>query len=275
MTDPRNRYALETSGSVLSLSKYVNGARTLLDSRHVAFQRNVEYAFKIKAQGSRLQVYMDDVPYFDMTDSTFSAGKFGPFSNKSYVSFSSIAHVELTEPNVSWLSSYAIWEEGTAEAQVRYSNILFEDPEHDPRAGSNQWVVQHTPKFLNNQGMSALHGKTMSSPALIFDKVGNYRVTLRTEDDPNPSYLYPNMELSDYRKNSNEYWRMITVHRRPVAEYTLSMATDHSIIWNDMSYDPDRWLSSSNYSTEKTGVNYQSNQRNPKSINIIIEHQVV
>ncbi|WP_373229482.1 PKD domain-containing protein [Cohnella sp.] len=259
MTDPRNRYALETNGSTLYLSKYVNGVRTILGSIAFSFQSNTAYNFKVSLQGNRIGAFVNGVPYFDVTDSTFTSGKFGPFSDKSYVDFSNIARLQLSTPTIEWLTNFAIWDAGAATADVRYNNILFEDPETDPKAGNYQWSIAHTPKFLNNQGLSTLHGKTLASPALTFDKVGNYRVTLKAQDDPNPSFLFPKTEFADYRKWSNEYWQIITVHRRPVSQYSLSIrASDKNVLWNDQSYDPDRWQSSTIYSTERTGINYQT-----------------
>ncbi|TVX98704.1 PKD domain-containing protein [Cohnella terricola] len=259
MTNPKYRYAVETSGTKLFLSKYVNGTRTVLDSIDVPFQAHTDYSFKIVTQRDEIAVFMDGVPYFEVKDTTYQSGKFGPFSDKSYVAFSGIDRKDLSNPDVEWLASYAIWDEGKATASVRYSNMIYADPEDDPAAQNNLWTISHTPKFLNNQGLSALHGQTLTSPALTFDKVGNYRVALKAQDDPHPDYLYPDTTFGDYRKWSNEFWQVITVHRRPVAKFTVSVIpNDHTVVWNDQSYDPDRWLSPSNYSTEATGIDYKN-----------------
>ena len=259
MTNPKYRYALETDGTTLFLSKYVNGNRTVLDSIAYPFQPRTQYSFKIMTQNDEISVFLDGVPYFEVTDATYQSGKFGPFSDKSYVSFSGISQKDLTNPDVEWMASYAIWDEGKATANVRYSNITYTDPENDPAAQNNLWTITHTPKFLNNQGFSALHGQTLTSPALTFDKVGIYRVTLKAQDDPHPNYLYPDPTFGGYRKWSNEFWQAITVHRRPVAQFTVSVdPDDHTVIWNDRSYDPDRWLSAANYSTEATGIDYKT-----------------
>jgi len=259
MTNPKYRYAVETNGSKLFVSKYVNGNRTVLDSIDVPMQSHTDYAFKIATQKNKIEVFMDGVPYFEVTDDTYQSGKFGPFSDKSYVSFGGISQKDLSNPDVEWMASYAIWDEGKATANVRYSNITYTDPESDPAAQNNLWTIAHTPKFLNNQGLSALHGQTLTSPALQFDKVGIYRVTLKAQDDPHPDYLYPAMEFGGYRKWSNEFWQAVTVHRRPVAKFEVSIHPyDHTIVWTDQSYDPDRWLSPTNYSTEATGIDYRT-----------------
>jgi hypothetical protein len=257
MTSPTNRYAVETDGKTLYLSKYVNGTRTVLASSAYPFLDNTDYAFKVEMLGSSLKVYLNSVPYFSVTDNSFASGKFGPFADKPYVTFSNISTKLSAPPDIEWLHSYAIWENGSAE--VRYSNINFTDPENDPKAGNYQWTIQHTPKFLNNQGVSTLHNKTYTSPVLTLDKVGNYRITLKAQDDPHPSYLYPSNVFSGYRQWSNDYWRMVTVHRRPIAQFTLSInPTTKHVVWNDTSYDPDRWQSPTVYDTENTGINYQT-----------------
>lgn len=258
MSNPKNRYAVEIDGSKLYLAKYINGTRTVLSNIALAIQPNTNYNFKTSMQGNRIQVYVNGVPYFDVTDNTFATGKFGPFSNKSYVDFSKIALVQLADSTVEWMTNFAIWDAGSATADVRITNQVFSDPENDPRAGNYQWSIQHTPKFLNNQGLSALHGQTLTSPTPSFDKVGNYRVTLRAQDDPHPNYLFPSDIFGAYRKYSNEYWQIITVHRRPIAQYSLSFAADKSVVWNDQSYDPDRWQNATTYSTEATGIDYKT-----------------
>lgn len=258
MADPRNRYAVETDGATLVLAKYVGGSRTVLDSIAFTWQADREYAIRIVAEGSRIRVFVGGVPYFDVTDGTFASGTYGPFSSKPYADFSGISRKRLAEPHVEWLAGYAIWEEGTAKAEVRYTNIAFEDPEHDPPAGRYRWTIEHTPKFLNDQGTSSLHGRTFTTPVAEFDKVGLYRVTLRAQDDPHPDYPYPSHVFAEYRKDSNDFWQLLVVHRRPVAEYTITAASDGTLVWNDTSYDPDRWLSDTRYSTENTGIDYRA-----------------
>lgn len=252
-----NRYALEADGAILYLSKYVNGARTVLQQANYPFADGTAVTFKIKTLGSRIEVYVNGAPYFDVTDGTWASGKVGPFSNKSFVKFGTVTAKEVKAPDVVWSQDVALWDAGAARAEVRYTNIVFTDPENDP-AGPYRWRFAHTPKFIANQGVSALHGQTFSSTQLHFDKVGVYDVTLSAEDDPHPNYLYPSMVFSGYRKASNDFMKRILVHRKPVAAFTLSLNADKTVQFNDTSYDPDRWASSSVYSPVEDGKNYQT-----------------
>lgn len=255
--DPLRRYALEADGARLYLSRYNNGTRTVLAQSNYAFADNVSVSFTIKAVGSRIEVFVNGAPYFNVTDSTWTSGKMGPFSDKSFIRFGAITTKEAKNPEAVWGQDYAVWDAGTAKAEVRLSSLLFYDPEGDP-AGPYQWKYTHTPKFIANQGLSALHNTTSASAQLLFDKVGVYQVRMSAQDDPHPSYRYPNQTFAAYRKSSNEFLRSITVHRRPVAAFTLALNSNQTVNWIDASYDPDRWASTSSYSPAEDGKNYQS-----------------
>ncbi|MCP1312076.1 PKD domain-containing protein [Paenibacillus tyrfis] len=239
MLDPTNRYSLETDGSTLYLSRYVGGSRTVLRSQAWPFD-NTDNLFKISLSGDNIQVFMNGVPVFEVQDATFAEGKMGPFTDKSFVTFTAIS-IKQNQDSRDWMSDYAIWENGSASANVRYKNILFEDPENDPMAGNFRWGVTHTPKFLNNQGLSTLNGKTFDAPQQTFDAVGVYMLTLRAQDDPNRNYLWASMVFDQYRKWSNTFQKKLIVHRRPVAQFTLAENGDGTVAWNDTSYDPDRF----------------------------------
>lgn len=258
MQDALNRYAVETDGTNLFLSRYVAGSRTVLQSTHFPVQNRVDYTFQVKLAGEGIEVFAGGVPYFSVTDGTFASGKIGPGSDKSYVAYKAVSVKAISQPTVEWLTGYAIWEDGSATAEARYENITFTDPENDPRVGSNRWRYVHTPKFLNNQGLSALHGQTLTTEQLFFDKVGAYDITLQARDDPHPDYLYPSGVFDSYRKDSNAYMQRLIVHRRPVAIMSAWVNGDGTVGYSDESYDPDRWLSASNYSPPETPtfINY-------------------
>ncbi|MFB9753709.1 PKD domain-containing protein [Paenibacillus hodogayensis] len=257
MQDPMNRYAVEMDASTLYVSRYIAGNRTVLQSIPYPFQPGTDYAFKVSMSGDQLDVTLGGIPYLSVTDGTFPSGKIGPFTTKSYVDFKAVSLKNVPRQSVDWLTQYAIWESDTARAEARYENIVYSDPENDPMSGSFRWSLTHTPKFLNNHGVSALNGQTYSSEQLYFDKVGEYWITLQARDDPNPYYLYPNMTFDSYRKDSNAYAKRLIVHRRPIAVMTAWANADGTIGYTDESYDPDRWISPTNYSPpDTTGIDY-------------------
>lgn len=253
-----NRYAVEGTSTDVQLVKYVGGTRTLLGSATYPFKDDTNAVFKIKAIGKELTVYLNKVPIIEVQDSTFAMGRFGPYSDKANVNFWGISAKQAGEMNI-WSDQYAILDEsGTnAEAEVEYSNIVFNDPEGDPPTeGKYTWSVSHTPRFIHNQGLSELDGQTFSNPQLKFDKVGDYVVGLRAKDDPNPDYLSPDNAFDDYRRLSNGFTKEITVHRRPISDFSLAILSDNTVEWADRSHDPDRYDSSTDYSTENTGIDY-------------------
>ncbi|QKS46816.1 hypothetical protein HUB94_20245 (plasmid) [Paenibacillus cellulosilyticus] len=258
MQNPEDRYAFETDGSNVMLAKYENGQRTLLDSSTYAFEDGKSYSVKLLTRDARLQAFIGNVPLFDVKDSTYTTGRYGYFSDKSFVTFGAIQYKDLGD-TAQWSTDYAIWDETTQQAEVAYKKITYEDPENDPSSGDYQWTIAHTPRFINNQGLSALDGQTFTAPQLTFDKVGDYLVALQAQDDPNPSYLMPMSEFDEYRAESDPYIRKITVHRRPVSDYEIvQQASDGVVKWTDHSYDPDRYESATNYSTEDTGIDYKT-----------------
>ncbi|MBO9598662.1 MAG: hypothetical protein J7559_12705 [Cohnella sp.] len=148
---------------------------------------------------------------------------------------------------------------------VTYSTT-FTDPESDPKIDSlAQWTFMQTnaSKFLDagdgKSGVSTLHNKTVQSPYLSFDKVGLYQVSYKLPDDPNAAYPYPSTAFNSYRKYSDPYSQYIVVHRKPVSLFSIALSAG-SVVWTDSSYDPDRWLSNSNYSTEATGIDYRTSR---------------
>ncbi|MCI3922728.1 PKD domain-containing protein [Paenibacillus sp. TRM 82003] len=261
MTDIANRYAVEIDGSRAYLSKYVNGTRTVLESISYPFENWKDYKIRVTAQGSRLNVWINGVPFFqDVEDDTFAEGAFGIFTEKSLVHFSKLYTKDAFKTTRSLLANYAIWEEGEAAAKVEYRDISFLDPEHDPQAGSYRWAYTHTPKFLNNHGLSVHHNKTYSAGALVFDKVGEYDIELSAFDDPQPNNLFPSTVFDAYRKRSNPFTQKMIVHRRPVAIAAAKQDEVTGLVtWSDTerSYDPDRWESAANVSPPDTpGMNY-------------------
>ncbi|WP_139305712.1 fibronectin type III domain-containing protein [Paenibacillus sp. GP183] len=262
MVDPKNRYAVETDGTTLFLSKYVGGARLVIKSITWPFYDNTEYGFKITMSGDMFNVYMDGVPIFiGVQDSTFTKGKIGPFTVKSFVSFTGMSS-QINVSSNQWLTGYAILDDPAAGASVQYNGLTFTDPENDPMAGTFQWHIAHTPKFLNNGGYSIYNNTDLTTPQTKLDKVGVYNITLRAEDDPNPFYRWPSVLFDNYRKWSNPFKSTIIVHRRPIViSYSVTQNKDGTLNHNINDYDPDRYDSSNGNCSppDTTGYNYCQN----------------
>lgn len=257
MTDARNRLAVETDGTNLVLARYNNGSRTVIDTRSFAFGNDVEYPFKIEMVGNNVKVYVNNILYIDRNVTGMSGGRFGPFTDKPYTGFTSVQTKRIVPLSAEWMTNYVVLDD-TGTATVRYPEIMYSHPENDPRAGAFQWSFVHTPKFLNNQGVdTTLHNRTLTSEVMTFTRVGIYDITLRAKNDPHPSYRSPSMVFDHYRQTSNPYMQKLIVHRRPVAEFTLSLGTGGVVNWNDTSYDPDRFnRSNGTCSPTENGIDF-------------------
>ncbi|UJF36415.1 CARDB domain-containing protein [Paenibacillus hexagrammi] len=244
MQDGMNRYAIEFDGSSMYLAKYVGGVRTVLASSVYNLQDSKSYNVKVRTMGNTLNVWVNKVNYFsDIVDNTYPiGGRYGPFSDKSFVTFSGMSTKPYAE-TAAWDSDYAILNEETGKAELKYDDVVMKDPENDPMAGSFSWTYTHTPMFIDNGELSSLSGQSFSSGQPVLDRVGRWDVTLQAMDDPYPlpMYKFPNMTFDPYRKASNTFKKSIIVHRRPIAEFTLNMESDGSVTWKDTSYDPDRY----------------------------------
>ncbi|WP_010278104.1 glycoside hydrolase family 78 protein [Paenibacillus senegalensis] len=258
MVDQRNMYRVETNRYKTSLVKWVNGTRTVLKEVNFPIANQTPYAFKVKASGDRIQINANGVPIIDVRDSSFAnAGMYGPYSTTSGTTFKGLT--VLTLPDRSQVENAVLIDD-----PVIY-DVNYRDAENDPRINDlTEWRYQHVNpnKFLNagdgKNGLSSIHNKTVRTPYRSFDRTGEYRVTYITWDDPHPNYRYPSNVFAEYRKQSEPHSETLIVHRRPIALFSLSVSENGTVIWNDSSYDPDRWLSPTNYSREQTGINYQT-----------------
>lgn len=240
MTDPMNRYAVETDGDTVYLSRYVGGTRAVLAETSWSLRAGDVNPIKVQAVGSQIDVWMNGTPLFSIQDSTFSSGKAGPFTDRSYVSFGA---VEVSSVPVSqWMNGFAILGESTGAADVRFTDITYTDPEGDPMAGDFQWSYVHTARYLNNQGTAPPSGENASMPDKFYH-VGDFELRLRAYDDPQLHYPYPSSVFGEYRMPSNPFMQMLTVHRRPIADFTVTKNADNSLAWQDVSFDPDRCVS--------------------------------
>ncbi|MGF7033413.1 hypothetical protein J2T17_004361 [Paenibacillus mucilaginosus] len=262
MQDNRNMYRLEVSNRKSKIVKIVNGTRTVLQEVSYPIKYGAYIDVKLKMMGTRLRGYVNGVPLLDVSDSTFAiSGMYGPYSETPFVfmkNFTSTAYVG----NTNYTRNTAI-----VGQPIEYVKS-YSDLENDPAIDAlTKWTYNHTNpnKFLDAgdvySGLSAFHGITVTSPHASIDKVGVYKVDYSLPDDPAPSgFKYPNPTFASYRKYSDVKSQDIIIHRRPISEFILGLNSDNTVWWSDKSRDPDRWLSSSNYSTEATGIDYAANR---------------
>lgn len=251
------RYAVESDGEKVYITRYHLGARTVLAEQPYKLTADTIYKMRVKTAGDEIQVWLNNVPIVTATGIDREEGYFGYYTEKAFVTFGELTIKPITGTNGQWSNQYAIWEDGTAMVEIQYEDITFSDPENDPPLnGTFDWSVEHTVKFINNQGLSPLHDQTFQHAQLAIDKVGEYEVILSARDDPHPEYLYPSNVFDIYRKSSNKFKQKIIVHRRPIADFTVSQAADGTVKWTDKSYDPDRYESATHYDTEATGIDY-------------------
>ncbi len=261
--DHQNMYRAELSTDRVSLVKYVDGEATILDSYSYPIREGRTYSLRVRARGAHMTVYMDGVPVIEESDDTYSAGQFGLYAEVPYVVLKDL-QAELFEPSGSDVENQAI-----VNRPITYTKS-YTDPENDPLISDRTtWTFTNTQpyKFLDagdghsdQSGTNTYNGVTVREPSPALTKVGVFKVDLQETDDPAPdSYTYPNDRYAEYRKEAFPATRYIVVHRQPVTAFTVSeSSSDHTIVWNDTSYDPDRWLSATRYSTEATGINYRA-----------------
>ncbi|WP_281888325.1 hypothetical protein [Paenibacillus sp. YYML68] len=257
--DHRNMYRMEVTPKVARIVKVVNGERTVLQEVANSLSYRVYYDVKVKMNGTRLRGYVGGVPLLDVTDSAFASGQVGIYSEVPYSVLKSFT-ISTYLGTSSQLQNIGVV--GTA---LRYLK-QYTDLENDPPIDSlTKWTYSHTEpnKFLDAgdgySGLSSMHGQTVTSPHAVLDKVGTYKIDYQLPDDPAPpGYKYSNDLFASYRKYSDLSTTYVTIHRRPISEFTLAVRADKTIAWTDVSRDPDRWLSATNYSTESTGINYRT-----------------
>lgn len=248
--DQSNMYRIEFSNDAVRLVMIQNGHRTVLGESPVDIISDRYYAFRVMALGPTIKVYVDGVPLINIENHTFTTGQYGPYANIAYTRFKDMSISEII--NEVSLSDNT----GIVDKPIIVTST-FDDTEHDPKIPSlTFWHFEHVNpnKFLDagdgKSGLSTYHNKTFTGPLASLDKVGVYQVKYREIDDPHELYRYPSGVFAGYRQYSNEAVNTVIIHRAPLAPFTLSLNTDGTVVWNDQSYDPDRWLSPSNYSTE-------------------------
>lgn len=260
--DNRNYYQAElTTGSVV-LNKVVNGELTQLEKQGYPTKIGTYVNLKVKAFKNHIIVYVNGVPLIDQYDSQFSSGLAGVFANAPNVYLKEFS-AETTLNKSTMIDNIAI-----VNAPIQYS-IVISDPENDPAITQlGKWTYSNMKpdKFLDagdgnsdTPSSNTYNGLITNPPLSSIGKVGLFDITFTEPDDPAPNgYKYPNTTFASFQKYADPDEKFVVVHRAPISIYSLHAAEDGTVIWNDTSYDPDRWLSPTKYSTEDTGLDYKT-----------------
>ncbi|WP_282941194.1 hypothetical protein [Paenibacillus sp. RC67] len=249
MQNNQNMYRLESTKSSLNLYKIVGGRKTLLNSVMHVIPATEWIPYRIKLNGTSIRVYENNVKVIDTTDGTFAQGTAGPFSTVDNGCFRNLTYQWSANDD-----SYATPGTAIVDTDVKYETT-FNDPENDPAlTARTEWKYAHvdTTMFLDandgKSGLSSYNGRTVTSPVLTFDKVGKYKIDYQVPDDPHKNHRIANGDLTfqNYSQYSDWYSQYLIVHRRPIANFTLSIDSNKLVTWTDYSYDPDRCYNSSN-----------------------------
>lgn len=112
------------------------------------------------------------------------------------------------------LNEYVIVGEDTLEY-----NTQFTDRENDNKK-AERWMYSHNPSvFKNNTGTINTNNQWIDTPITTFNKVGEYKITYQTQDDPTLSSNFSNYNLWS---NQTEQLKVIA-HRRPIAEFSAKI----------------------------------------------------
>ncbi|MFE5324647.1 CARDB domain-containing protein [Paenibacillus sp. NPDC056579] len=245
-----NMYRLESNKSKLNLVKIVNGRKIVISSVNRTAAADTWVPYRIKINGSNMKVYENNSLIMDEWDDTFTWGTMGPFSTADSSQFKGMSFQWSNSD-----SSYSTPGTAIVDTNVKYDPTYNDQPENDPRLDiRTQWSYQHvdTTKFLDygdgKTGLSSLHGRTITSPSLTFDKVGVYKIDYRVPDDPHQDHRIANGDLmfEGYSKYSDWYTQYLIVHRRPISLFNIWQDGNRMVLWSDSSYDPDHCYNSGN-----------------------------
>lgn len=264
----KSMYRLEMTTNKISIAKIEDGMRTELKSASTWLSATSFTNMKVSVRGGKIKVKMGGVPILELKDSTLTEGTYGFFIG-GYGSHFRNFYVKIPVNDDTKIS-----DTGIAGEELTY-HTEFNDPENDEHLISkDKWSYEHTnfAKFLDagdgRSGISIFHNQNLTGePQKILDKVGIYKITYIGSDDPTPvEYKYPDSTFAEYLSESEPYSRQVLIHRRPVSVLKVSQDMYYQLSYDDQSYDPDRWLNDSTYSTEPTGIDYSATRG-------IVEHR--
>ncbi|MDQ0896201.1 hypothetical protein QFZ80_000029 [Paenibacillus sp. V4I7] len=253
--DNKNYYQAELTTQGVVLNKVVNGVRTQLDKQTNPLIPGVYSDLKVKANKNHITVYVNGVPLIDVYDSQFSSGKVGIFASAPNL-FMKRFHIEKYPNNSTTVDNVVL-----VDSTIQY-NVNFTDPENDPAIPQlGKWTYTNTTpqKFLDaGDGKSDTNAtnsyvdREVNSPIASINKVGIFKISFTEPDDPAPvGKRYPDNTYAAFRSFADPDTKLVAVHRKPISFFTVNQNADFTLTWNEGGYDPDRWLSSTNYSTEK------------------------
>ncbi|MGO4495981.1 PKD domain-containing protein [Paenibacillus sp. 2RAB27] len=259
----KNMYRVEMTPNLIKLTKIVNGISSTIMSKTYNSKLGVYTDIKAKVRANHIIIYAAGIPIIDAYDDTFAvAGSYGLFSESPYVELQGF-NAMIYESGDTAVANQAI-----VNMPITYSTSYL-DPENDPAIPNKatwKFTNMEPYKFLNAGdgasdpiGTNSYNGVVIQSPSPSISKVGVFKVEFQEPDDPAPAgFKYPSPVFAMFQKMSDPATHSILVHRRPIAQFTIAENPDHTIQWTETGYDPDRWLSAANYSTEATEKNYQS-----------------
>ncbi|MFH5182138.1 hypothetical protein ACHHV8_05590 [Paenibacillus sp. TAB 01] len=247
MQDYKNMYRFELTSSAVFLSRIVDGNRMLIGQAAYSFTENTWYGISVTTKGSKIKVSINGSLVFDASDGTFTEGKYGPFINLYGMKFKGLT-VTTPKPRESKIDGIAVVN------MPILTTTSYSDPEGDPRLPDQDryyYTQVDGGGFLDAgdgaSGTFSQNGQSQNPSLSRIDKVGNYKVQYIAKDDPAPLPALSNAYAA-YRQDTTGSVRNLLVHRKPIADFSVTQGSDYTITWSDRdSHDPDRWLAPWNY----------------------------
>ena len=112
-------------------------------------------------------------------------------------------------------------------SSVDYQSV-YSDSENDPIYKYNYLYNHNALYYDNNLGTIINNNVWLNDPIRTFELTGEYIIQHKIKDNP-PTAMY-NESFSNYRKDSNTVEKILYVHRKPIAIFTLNgkNVTDNS-----------------------------------------------
>ncbi|WP_158560658.1 PKD domain-containing protein [Paenibacillus contaminans] len=248
-----NFYSVEFESGMLRFKRTAGGGTVTLREVPYGIVNNNTYRIKVTRAGNDFHVYVNEIYQFSVSEGWWGGGHLGIVNRgQQGTQFSSLSY-ESGGGMTGSISGIAL-----INQPVTY-DVSFTDPENDPRLKEAEyWTYTHNPNvFMQPEGTWSESGGSFATEVKSFPKPGEYTFTFRSKDDPHPLFRFPSATYDGYRQWSNTMTGNIRVHRPPVSIFTVWENGDHTLSYNDTSYDPDRFDPNiGQASTEATGIDY-------------------